>query len=220
MLVAREPVQAQITAEVVIFTIREERLSVLLRRRPRPPFAGARVLPGGRVRLDETLEEAANRQLAEKTGITGVYLEQLYTFGDPARDPRGRTIAVSYYALVPYNRLRSPEDRPELAWYQVDELPELGFDHARIIAMAQERLSAKLDYSTIALQFMPERFTLSELQRVYESILGEPLDKRNFRKRVRNLHCLEDTGERYRGGNHRPAKLFRLKTPGRVEIIK
>lgn len=212
--------QASVTADMVIFTILCDRLAVLLRRRSREPFAGAWGLPGGRVRPDETLEAAANRQLAEKTGITGVYLEQLYTFGDPDRDPRGRVISVTYYALVPYNRVRVHSDSAELAWHQVDQLPELAFDHGRIVAMAKQRLCAKLDYSTIALQFMPDKFTLSELQSVYESILGEPLDKRNFRKRVQNLACLEDTGEQYRAGNHRPAKLFRLKTPGRVDIIK
>ncbi|RFA25143.1 NUDIX hydrolase [Alkalilimnicola ehrlichii] len=205
---------------MVIFTIRSERLAVLLRRRDKTPYAGCWGLPGGRVHADETLEQAAVRQLAEKTGITGVYLEQLYTFGDPARDPRGRVIAVSYYALVPYNRLKVQAQPSELAWHRVDALPPLAFDHGKIVAMAQERLCAKLDYSTIALQFMPEKFTLSELQAVYESILGEALDKRNFRKRVQALDCLEDTGEQFRAGKHRPAKLFRLKTPGRVEIIK
>ena len=211
---------AFVTAEMVIFTILAERLSVLLRRRRHEPFAGCWGLPGGRVRNDETLEAAAARQLSEKTGIGGVYLEQLYSFGDPGRDPRGRVIAVSYYALVPYNRLRLLELSDELAWYRVDDLPPLVFDHRRIVAMAQRRLSAKLDYSTIALQFMPERFTLSELQAVYESILGEALDKRNFRKRVQALGCLQETGELFRAGKHRPAKLFRIKSPGRVEIIK
>jgi 8-oxo-dGTP diphosphatase len=220
MFDAQAHAQASVTAEIVIFTIRGDRLAVLLWRREREPFAGCWGLPGGRVRPDEDLEHAATRQLAEKTGITGVYLEQLYTFGDPARDPRGRAIAVSYYALVPYNRLLMARRSEALAWHCVDALPELAFDHARIIALAQQRLCAKLEYSTIALQFMPDKFTLSELQVVYEGILGEPLDKRNFRKRVQGLRCIEDTGEQFRAGNHRPAKLFRLKTPGRVEIIR
>jgi 8-oxo-dGTP diphosphatase len=111
-------------------------------------------------------------------------------------------------------------EAPNIAWHEVGTLPTLAFDHADIIAMAKRRLAAKLDYSTIALQLMPEKFTLSELQSVYECILGEPLDKRNFRKRLQGLGCLEPTGERHRGGKHRPAMLFRMKSPGRVEFIK
>ena len=211
-----------LTTDVVIFTIRDERLSVLLIKRSRAPFARVWALPGGFVQSEEDLDECAARMLAEKTGVRGVYLEQLYSFGAPERDPRGRVVSVAYYALVPIDRIRLRADAgaAELAWCAVDQLPELAFDHARIIAMAHQRLAAKLDYSTIALQFMPEKFTLSELQSVYETILGEDLDKRNFRKRLRGLRCLEETGESFRAGKHRPAKLFRVRTPGRVEIIK
>lgn len=215
------PQQLNVSTDVVIFTIRGGRLSVLLVKRGQEPFAGDWSLPGGRVASEETLEEAASRMLAEKTGVTGVYLEQLFTFGGLRRDPRGRVITVSYYALVPYDRIHLPRGVEEgVSWCEVERLPGLAFDHGEIVGMAQRRLAAKLNYSTIALQFMPEKFTLSDLQSVYECILGERLDKRNFRKRLQGLGCLEETGEELRGGKHRPAKLFRTKRPGCVEFIK
>lgn len=221
MAAAVPDIQAQVSTDVVIFTIRDQRLSVLLVRRRRKPYAGYWSLPGGAVGAGECLDGCAQRMLQEKTGIQGVYLEQLYTFGAPERDPRGRRVSVAYYALVPYSRLGLERELGErLAWYPLDALPELAFDHADMVRLARLRLAAKLDYSTIALQFMPERFTLSELQAVYECILGEALDKRNFRKRVQGLDCLEDTGELFRAGKHRPAKLFRVKRPGKVQIIK
>lgn len=210
-----------LATDVVVFTIREQRLLVLLVRRSREPFAGHWALPGGTVPVHEGLEDCASRMLREKTGVRGVYLEQLYSFGRPERDPRGRVVSVSYYALVPPERVHTVIDGDgRLAWTPVDTLPELAFDHGEIVSMAHRRLAAKLEYSTIALQFMGERFTLSELQSVYETILGEPLDKRNFRKRVRSLPCIEDTGEWFRAGKHRPARLFRVTRPHRVEIIK
>lgn len=219
--VAARP-QVGLTTDVVIFTIRDDALCVLLVHRSREPYAGVWALPGGFLGAGEALDDGAARVLEEKTGVAGVFLEQLFTFGAPSRDPRGRVVSVAYYALVPYNRL----DRmgslagDRVAWVAVDQLPELAFDHGEIVRMAHRRLAAKLEYSTIALQFMPERFTLSELQSVYETILGEQLDKRNFRKRLRALECIEETGEMFRAGKHRPAKLFRMKQPGTVEIIK
>ncbi|HSR63261.1 MAG TPA: NUDIX domain-containing protein [Gammaproteobacteria bacterium] len=211
-----------VTTDIVIFTIRREELEVLLVRRGGEPYKGYWALPGGFVDIDEDLEACALRELEEETGVTGVYLEQLYTFGAPDRDPRERVISVTYYAMVPADRisLQAASDADEVGWFEVDRLPPLAFDHESIIAMAHKRLASKLNYSTIALQFMPERFTLRELQQVYESILGETLDKRNFRKRVIAMDCLKDTGERRRNGNHRPARLYAVKSPGTVEFIK
>ncbi|MBT7951924.1 MAG: NUDIX hydrolase, partial [Gammaproteobacteria bacterium] len=150
------------------------------------------------------------------------YLEQLYTFGKPDRDPRERVITVAYYSLVPIDRLSvgAASDARELGWFNIDQLPELAFDHRKIVGKAKQRLTAKLDYSTIALQFMPSKFTLSELQKVYEIIHGEALDKRNFRKRVMAYGCMEDTGDVNRNGSHRPARLYTLKSPGQVEFVK
>jgi 8-oxo-dGTP diphosphatase len=211
-----------VTTDIVIFTIHEDELKVLLIRRAGEPFRNRWALPGGFVGIDEDLEACALRELREETGITGVYLEQLYTFGAPDRDPRERVITVAYYALVPIDRLhiRPASDASEVDWFSCGRLPPPAFDHAQIIAMAQQRLAAKLDYSTIALQFMPRRFSLGELQKVYEIILGAPQDKRNFRKRVMSYGCLEDTGEQRRNGNHRPARLYTVKSPGRVEIVR
>ena len=195
---------------------------MLLIRRLSEPFQNGWALPGGFVDIDEDLEQAALRELREETGISGVYLEQLYTFGRPERDPRERVITVAYYSLVPIDRisLNAGSDARETAWFDIDELPELAFDHRQIISKAKQRLTAKLAYSTIALQFMPSKFTLSELQRVYEIIHGSELDKRNFRKRMMAYDCMEDTGEVRRNGSHRPARLYTLKTPGQVEFIK
>lgn len=211
-----------VSTDIVIFTIQEQELKVLLIRRLSEPFQNGWALPGGFVEIDEDLDQAALRELQEETGISGVYLEQLYTFGKPDRDPRERVITISYYSLVPIDRLTvgAASDARELGWYDIEALPELAFDHKQIIAKAKQRLTAKLDYSTIALQFMPGKFTLSELQRVYEIIHGESLDKRNFRKRVMAFGCIDDTGEVRRNGSHRPARLYTLKSPGQVEFIK
>lgn len=211
-----------VTTDVVVFTIRERQLKLLLVKRPRDPFRGLWALPGGFVDPEEDLEASALRKLREEAGVGGVYLEQLYTFGTPGRDPRGRVVSVAYYALVPSARLEQhPADDPEaVAWFSLDRLPRLAFDHGEMVSLAHQRLVAKIDYSTIALQFMPEAFTLTQLQGVYEIILREPLDKRNFRKRVLGLGHLVDTGELCRDGSHRPAKLYRVRDPGTVAIIK
>ncbi len=210
-----------VSVDVVIFTIRDDALVVLLVRRQGEPFAGRWSLPGGLLGSGEGPEEGAERVLREKTALEGLYLEQLYTFGAPGRDPRGRVVTVGHFALVPWQRLQAlPLESKRLDWRALDDLPGLAFDHGGIVAMAHRRLRAKLAYSTIALQLMPERFTLSGLQRVYEIILGGPLDKRNFRKRVQAMDCIEATDELYRAGCHRPARLYRLRDPGRVEFVK
>jgi len=211
-----------LTTNVVVFTLRDERLKALLIRRGEEPFKGMWALPGGFVEPGEDLEESARRHLDIGTGVTGLYLEQLYTFGGPERDPRGRVVSVAYYALVPSEplRLRAATGSEGVGWFALDEMPELGFDHAEMVEDARQRLSAKLAYSTIAFQFMPEKFTLPELQNVYEIILNEPLDKRNFRKRVLALEQLAATGEVRRNGSHRPARLYRVTNPSEVQIIK
>lgn len=206
-----------VSTDIVLFSIRDERLEVLLVREDAgQPWA----LPGGRAGREEDLDASALRHLAARTGVRGVWLEQLYTFGRPDRDPAQRVIAVAYYALVPIGQLEVGPADQNRDWVPVRALPRLALDHAAIVARALDRLVAKLDYSTIALQFMPARFTLSALQAVYETILGEALDKRNFRKRVLALACIEDTGELSREGHHRPARLYRVARPGTVEFIK
>ncbi len=211
-----------LTTDVVVFTIRDEGLEALLIRRGGEPFQGMWALPGGFVGAAETLEQSAMRELAEETGVRGVYLEQLYTFGDPDRDPRGRVVSVAHYALIPSDRLqlRAATDAQAIGWFPLDELPTLAFDHARIVEVAHERLAAKLAYSTIAFQFMGATFTLTELQAVYEIILNQRLDKRNFRKRILALDQVEGTSQKRRNGNHRPARLYRVKNREEVQIIR
>ena len=211
-----------VTTDIVIFSIRDAELKLLLIKRAGSPYKGKWALPGGFVRLDEDLETCALRELEEETGLREVYLEQLYTFGRPGRDPRERVITVAYYALIRSDQvsLCANTDAEAVGWFGMDELPPLAFDHADIVEMAQQRLIAKLDYSTIAFQFMGDTFTLSELQSVYEIILREAIDKRNFRKWILALERIEETGELRREGPHRPAKLYRIIDRNKVENIK
>lgn len=210
-----------VTTDVVLFTIAEQRLRVLLIRRAAEPYQGCWALPGGFIEMDEDLIDGARRELVEETGVTGVYLEQLATFGTPGRDPRGRVISVVYYALASRERLsvRAASDAAAAAWFSVAELPPLAFDHDAILALAKERLAAKLGYSTIALQLMPEKFTLSDLQSVYEIVLERTIDKRNFRKRMMSMGSIEACPEWLRRGNHRPARLYRATSRKVVEWI-
>ena len=211
-----------VTTDIVIFTIRQDELKILLIKRALQPHKGEWALPGGFIMLEESLEEGARRELEEETGVKDVYLEQLYTFCQPDRDPRERVITVAFYALIPSDEIEitAATDAEGVSWFGMKEVPELAFDHENILSMANERLTAKLTYSTIAFQFMPSQFTLSELQHVYEIILREPLDKRNFRKRILSLNLIKDIGKERKTGAHRPAKLFRAKNPERIDFIK
>lgn len=183
-------------------------------RRPRPPFAGDWALPGTLVREDEDLHEAVGRILAEGPGLPRPrHLEQLATFGAPDRDPRGRVFSASYLALVP----RPVPVRETAAWWPVADPPPLAFDHAMILGGAMERLRAKLSYSNVAYGLLPDTFTLSELQAVYEAVLGRGLDKRNFRKKVLSLDVLTET-EGQRRGPHRPAQLYRFRDAALVVL--
>ncbi len=211
-----------VTTDVVLFSILERALQILLIRRTAEPYPGMWALPGGFLEITEDLETCAKRELEEETGITGVYLEQLYTFGTSQRDSRERVLSVTYYALAPSDHLtpKPGSDAKEVRWFALRTLPELAFDHASIIELAHQRLVAKLDYSNIAFQFMPETFTLGELQSVYEILLNRKLDKRNFRKRVHAQNLIQATGTYSRTGNHRPARTYRARNSKRVIIIK
>ncbi len=209
-----------VTVDVVAFTVQQKRLQVLLVKRRKPPFAGAWALPGGFVGIDEPLEAAASRELAEETGVKEAYLEQLYTYGDPQRDPRGRVISVAYFALLPADapvRASGGDDAARAQWLPADHLPPLAFDHADILAYAIRRLRYKLEYSAVGFQLLPATFTLSELQQVYEVILGEKLDKRNFRRRILRAGIIEPTPH-HRGGGGRPARLYRYKADAVAEV--
>jgi 8-oxo-dGTP diphosphatase len=198
----------QVTVDIVIFTIRESALKVLLIRRGIRPFKGRMAVPGGFVHRDESLQHAALRELKEETGVRNVYLEQLYSFGDPQRDPRGRVVTVAYYALIPGDHpLRVGSDASAAAWWPVKKLPPLAFDHRAIVDYALERLRNKLEYTTVGFQLLPRKFTLPELQAVYEAILGKSLDKRNFRKKMDLLGILKPLNQWRRTGR-KPARLY------------
>jgi 8-oxo-dGTP diphosphatase len=199
-----------VTVDIVLFTIRDRKLHLLLIKRLARPFENRYALPGGFVREDESLDAAAIRELREETGVGDVYLEQLYTFGDPKRDPRGRVITVAYYALVPHNQvLRAGTDASDAAWFPVTELPPLAFDHRKIAEYAHQRIRNKLDYTNVGFELLPERFTLTELQLVHEAILGEALDKRNFRRKIIQKGIVKPTKEWQQTGR-KPAQLYRF----------
>lgn len=210
----------RVTVDIVIFTVRETNLQVLLVRRGVPPFEGQYAIPGGFILEGESLEQAAKRELQEETGVHNVFLEQLYSFGDPARDPRGRIITVAYYALISSERnsLAAGSDASEARWFPMSELPTLAFDHKQILEYALERLRNKLEYTTVGFQLLPEKFTLGELQSVYETILGRKLDKRNFRRKIDLLGVLKPLREWQRAGR-KPARFYRFSSE-RFEKLK
>ena len=200
-----------LTVDCVIFGLDEStQLKILLIQRGHDPFKGSWALPGGFVDMGETLESAALRELYEETGVKDVFIEQLYTFGGPGRDPRGRVVSVAYYALVNLedHPVESNSDAEGVAWFAIDELPALAFDHEEIIAVAIKRLRAKLRYQPIGFELLPEKFTLSQLQKLYETILGvEELNKRNFRTKIQRMGVLNEVGVQT-GVAHRPAQLY------------
>jgi 8-oxo-dGTP diphosphatase len=202
----------RVTVDIVVFTVHEQTLQVLLIERGIDPFKGRYALPGGFVRAEETLEQAAFRELLEETGTKDVYLEQLYTFGDPHRDPRGRVVTVAYYALVPTDKspLLAGTDAATAGWYPVSALPPLAFDHRNVVECAVDRLRNKLEYTNVGFQLLPTKFTLSALQALHEAILGKPLDKRNFRRKVLGLGLVKASKEMQATGR-KPAQLFSFR---------
>lgn len=202
-----------VTVDLVLMTICDGRLTVLLQLRGEDPHKGGYALPGGFVGLDEGLDAAAQRVLADKAGLAGAWLEQLYSFGDPGRDPRMRIVTIAYFALLPAEELTAAlSARADLTLAPLDALPPLAFDHRSIVDHAVTRLRGKLDYSPIAFALLPPRFTLRALQDVHEAILGTQLNKPAFRRRMTDTGWIEGTGEKETGGAFRPAELFRVKS--------
>ncbi len=212
---ALKPIKQNINAAVdsAIFTVKEGKLMVLLIEMTKKPYKGMWALPGGLIEQKETTREAAYRILEESTGVNNVYLEQLGTFDEIDRDPFARTISVSYIALVTEKEtsLRLGEKYADVQWWPIEKLPDLAYDHKHITKVAIDRLRAKLEYTNIAWSLLPKEFTLTQLQEVYETILGTEIDKRNFRKKILALKLLEDTGKKKSGEANRPAKLYRFK---------
>lgn len=204
--------RAALTVDCVVFGLDDEDLKVLLIQRDQEPFAGRWALPGGFVRLDETVDQAARRELQEETGLEKVFLEQLYTFSDLERDPRERVVTVAYYALVRLSahQVKAATDARNAAWFAVDDLPDLAFDHDAIFPVALTRLQGKVRYQPIGFELLPPKFSLTQLQRMYEIILERPLDKRNFRKKILSLDILQDLGEVEQDVAHRAAQLYRF----------
>ncbi len=215
---------AAVAVDVAIFTVLDRALQVLVVEVRAGTLTGRWALPGGRVRIEESLEQAARRELAARTGVRRVYLEQLYTFGSPHRDPHDRVVSVAYFALIPHGgRFQGGRRHPkyaDVAWRHVTDLPPLAYDHRQVVSTALARLQAKLTYTNIVYNLLPPTFTLSELQEMYEAILGRRLDRRNFRKKILSLGLLHRAGG-VRRGPHRPAALhaFRRRRPMVVEIL-
>jgi 8-oxo-dGTP diphosphatase len=211
-----------VTVDCVVFGLDDQDLKVLLIQRDIEPFAGRWALPGGFVKMDETLEESALRELAEETGLTKVFLEQLYTFGNPGRDPRERVVTVAYYALVKLldHKVQAATDARNAAWFAVDDLPKLCFDHDEIVTTALKRLQGKVRYQPIGFELLPPKFSLTQLQRMYEIILERELDKRNFRKKVLSLDILQELDEVEQDVAHRAARLYRFDERKYRQLVK
>ena len=208
-----------VTVDVVIFSLVADDLKVLLIKRQVRPYDGMWAIPGSFVGIHESLEAAADRALAEETGVHDVYSEQLFTFGDPKRDPRTRVITVAYFALVPFESVNQISERTsETQWFSVFDVPQLAFDHEEILDYAITRLRYKLEYTSVGFQLLPDVFTLTELQKAYEIILGENLDKRNFRRKILSADVLEETGEKRKEGEGRPAMLYRYRIDAVAEV--
>jgi len=201
-----------VTVDVLFFTIIDNKLNVLLIKRAAWPYEGYWALPGGFVDMNEDLDEAAKREIYEECGVKDLYLEQLYTFGEPKRDPRTRVITVAYYALAPKTEIKNIQksEANEARYFPVETLPKLAFDHKKIIEFGFQRLKNKMGYSNIVFGLLPESFPLSDVQNIYESIYGHSVDKRNFRKWVISSGLVEPTGKILSGKAHRPAALYRF----------
>lgn len=219
------PPAVAVAVDVAVFTVHDRALHVLLVQPRGGAFAGQWALPGGRVLAEESLDRAARRELAAQTGLRGVYLEQLYTFGSPDRDPLGRVVSVGYVALIAHGGRFTGAPRPgdryaHVVWQPVANLPRLGYDHRTVVRTALERLRAKLAYTNLVYTLLPEAFTLADLQEMYEAIVGRTLDRRNFRKKILSLGLLRRHGG-VRRGRHRPASLyaFRERRPMVIRVL-
>ncbi len=197
----------EITVDIVILTIKNDALNVLLVKRNNEPFKDKWAIPGGYVRMSENLDEAAMRVLKEKTNVENIYLEQLYTFGDPLRHPVSRVITCAYFALIRSEDVEVVTS-DDLAWHKVSELPPLAFDHKEIIEYSLKRTRERLEMCPVAYQLLNEKFTLTEMQKAYEMIMEKKLDKRNFRKKVITTEGLRELNEFSKSSSKRPARLY------------
>jgi len=213
-----------VTVDCVVFglDLEEENLKILLIQRASDPFKGNWALPGGFIHMDEDLENAALRELEEETGMKNIYLEQLYTFGKPDRDPRDRIISVAYYALVKLGgqELKASTDAKDAAWFSIHDILDLAFDHNLILDIAITRLKGKISYQPIGFELLPEKFTLTQLQKLYEIILEQNIDKRNFRKKILSMDFLMELDEIQKDVAHRAARLYKFDKNKYNELLK
>ena len=201
-----------VTTDCVIFGFDEADLKVLLIERGIEPYKNKWALPGGFVKMDETADEGAKRELFEETSIKNVFIEQLYTFSDVERDPRGRVISIAYFALINLNnfKIQAGDDAKNAKWFPVSELPTLAFDHEKIFRTALYRLKGKIRYQPIGFELLPEKFTLTDLQHLYEVVLEISLDKRNFRKKIQKLDLLLELDEKQKNVAHKAARFYKF----------
>jgi len=212
----------KVAVDIVIFSILDNALKVILIQMKKKPFTGKWAFPGGLIGNKESLDDAARRELAEKSAVTNIYLEQLYTFGNPKRDSNGRVISAAYFALIDSSRIRlkTTDKYSDVKWFDIKNLPRLAYDHRDIANYALQRLRWKLEYSNIVYSLLPKSFTLSQMRRTYEIILGRKIDRRNFQRKVLSIDILKST-HRKQIGKHRPALLYEFKTrkPAIVEVL-
>lgn len=212
----------KLSVDAVVFGYEEGNISVLLIKRKYDPFKGQWAIPGGFVENHESLEDAVERELFEETGIKINYLEQLYTFGKPNRDPRGRVVSIAYFGLVRPNafKLYASTDAEQAQWFNINDLPKLSFDHKGILKMAIERLQGKITYEPIGFELLDKKFPFSDLEKLYTTLLGREIDRRNFRKKIVGLNVLDELDEKVSKGSGRPANLFQFNQKRYFQLKK
>ena len=207
-----------VTTDCVLFGFNGERLQVLLIERGIEPFKGRWAFPGGFLKMDETAEEGAKRELKEETGLENAYIQQLHTFSAPNRDPRERVITIAYYALVKIQEVKGGDDAASARWFPLDEIPPLAFDHDYILRMATQRLREQIHFQPIGFELLPEKFTIKELQSLYEAILGINFDRRNFAKKMLHLEILTELNETVWPTPKREARLYKFNSDKYEEL--
>ena len=211
-----------VTVDCCVFGLDDEGLKLMLIKRLAAPFEDSWALPGGFVDMEETTDAAARRELEEETGVKNLFLEQLYTFSGVDRDPRGRVISIAYYALVKPSelKLQAGDDAKDAQWFDARKLPKLAFDHKEIVKTALLRLEGKVRYQPIGFELLPRKFTLGQLQKMYQFILGRDLDKRNFRRVILKMGILDALDEKQEGVSHRPSRLYRFNKSEYKRLVK
>lgn len=215
----------KVAVDAIVFGYsKKEGVSLLLIQRKYEPYKNSWALPGGFVLADESLETAVIRELQEETGITVNYLEQLYSFGEPDRDPRQRVISIAYFGLVKtsqFRELKASTDAENAAWFSIKKLPALAFDHKQIIRQAVERLQSKIRYQPIGFELLDKKFPFSDLEKLYAALLDKEINRRNFSKKILSFDFLEETGELSKpGGKGRPSKMYRFNQKRYKELLK